>query len=209
MLYSPAGTPLNLPPPGPSPQTEALVNAELQKLDTLLHIRWLPIAAWNAAQQRYEGRYALCCFWPDIDKRRQWVRDGTHDPNEAYDSMGWFCDDIMNANSLPREPMAVMHKVLELLGSADNTRVPWAARMRSTIAHNAERKEQVRKRAAEIAGRAIEQLAGIKSFAGQQSHSSDPHDADYDGVRRELEQQLNAEFGADLAAMEANSDDRG
>jgi hypothetical protein len=132
--------------PTPNESVEARVNVELQThLDALLFIRWVPMAVWNAPAGRGEGRYALMCRWPSADLRWQWVQDGRHDPNEACDMLGWFCEDMSNANSVPVQPDAMLERVRILLGKCDNTRFPWAERMKQCVEHNAAQRAKLKK----------------------------------------------------------------
>jgi len=152
MLVDTDGRPLAASVRGGSPQrnelTEQRVNAELQQLDSLLHIRWMPFAVGIPGGRR-EGRYALCSYWPEIDPRRQGVRDGTQDPAEAFDIIGWFCEDLQDASTVPQDPESIMRKVLDLLHSCDNTRFPWRTRMAQVIEHNKKRQEKVKQEAVE------------------------------------------------------------
>ena len=192
-LFGPDGFELEAAPPGPNSLTEERVNAELQSLDTLLHIRWVENAYANEAEQRFEGRYALCCYWPKIDKRWEEVRSEGCDPAAAFDIMGWFCEDIHDASTVPRDPESIMNKMLELLHNADNERQPWAERMAGTAQHNKDLKRQKVIEAGEIAERAAKEVMGMKSFR-HGKHTNDPSRLDHaDGMRREIEQELGIE----------------
>ena len=122
---------------------EARINAELANLDGLLFVKWFQVPIRGSM----EGRYGLCCRWPSHDPRLQWVRDGTHDPAEAHDLLGWVCDDLQNAHTTPRDPEQIKAKAFELLGKCDNVKFPWAQRIRSTAEKNerltAKRTEEV------------------------------------------------------------------
>jgi hypothetical protein len=129
-----------------SEMMEERINAELRALDSLLHIRWMPFAVGIPGGRR-EGRYALCSYWPDVDPRRAQVRAGQYDPNDAFDIIGWFCEDLQDASSVPQDPESIMRKVLDLLHSCDNTRFPWRMRMAQCIEHNKRRQQKVKEEA--------------------------------------------------------------
>lgn len=132
--------------PTRSEATEERVNRELQALDTLLHIRWMPFAVGVPGGER-EGRYALCSYWPQIDPRREWVKKGEYSPEDAFDILGWFCEDLHDAESVPENPEAILRKVLELLHKCDNTRQPWRKRMAECIENNKRRFQKVKEAA--------------------------------------------------------------
>lgn len=188
-LFGPDGLPLRDVPPGPSEGLEQRVNDELQRLDTLLHIRWIEKAYFNQRHQRFEGRYALCCWWPKVDKRWQWVQQSKMSADEAFDIMGWFCEDIHNAESVPQKPLAMMDKVYELLSSADNTHRPWADRMAEITAANARHRRQMIDNITELAGKAAAEMHGIKSMRHGKK-TSDPLRLDWGGLDVEVEQEL-------------------
>ena len=189
-LFGPDGFALEAAPPGPNSLTEERVNRELQSLDSLLHIRWFECAYANEAEQRLEGRYALCCHWPRSDKRWEMVQSGEISPADTIDIMGWFCEDIHDAGSVPKDPEAVMHKMMELLHNADNERQPWAERMAGTAQHNKDQKKRAVKEAGELAEQAAREVCGIKSFR-HGKHTNDPSRLDHaEGMRREIAQEL-------------------
>lgn len=143
-LYGAHGLPLYVPPT-PNEFTERRVNAELQAhYDPLLSIRWYPTVFFNQRQKQWEGRYALVVRWPQIDKRWGTVPLGYEEP---YDILGWFCEDMQDANTTPADPVSIMGKVTELLGKCDNTRQPWMARMKATVEHNLRQHEKVKEEA--------------------------------------------------------------
>jgi hypothetical protein len=125
------------PAPGPSPELEATLRDTLEKLDALLGVRWVAHASFNQLQQRFEGRYALTCRWPKIDKRWEWVYDGKHPEQEACDIIGWLCEDMQDPNSVPTTPDGITDRVLTLMGTMDNDRYPWKERMMATTRKNA------------------------------------------------------------------------
>ena len=71
------------------------------------------------------------------------VQKGEYAPQDAFDIIGWFCDDMQDANSTPKEPASVLRKVLELLYKCDNTRFPWRKRMAEVIEKNKRRQEKI------------------------------------------------------------------
>ncbi len=131
--------------------TEERVNAELQAVDALLFLKWIDAIYWNPREKTWEGRYAIACWWPDADPRRQQVRENKLDPNAAFDILGWACEDMQDASSLPRDPASMLRRILDLLASCDNTRQPWKARMRQVIEHNARRRQQIKDEATDMA----------------------------------------------------------
>ena len=192
-LFGPDGFELKAPVPGPNPFTEERVNKELQSLDSLLHIRWVENVYANQTTQQMEGRYAMCCHWPKVDKRWEEVRSGGCDPAAAFDIMGWFCEDIHDANTVPQDPESIMHKMMELLHNADNERQPWAERMAGTAQHNKDLKKQKVKDAGDLAERAVKEVVGIKSLRYGKK-TNDPSRLDHaEGMRRELEEELGIE----------------
>ena len=126
-------------PPQPNQFTEDRINEELQKhYDPLLFINWISSAyhisgSYETNNLVFEGRYALCHRWPQIDPR--WGEMGFDYP-ESYDILGWFCADMQDASSVPEDPASIMQLVFELLGKCDNERFPWASRVRKTIENN-------------------------------------------------------------------------
>lgn len=150
MLVGVDGRPLVVRGGGPTRNefTESRVNAELQALDSLLHIKWMPNAVGVLGKPgEREGRYALCSRWPSIDPRQEWVRKGEYDPDSAFDILGWFCEDLQDAESVPAEPESILHKVLELLHRCDNTKFPWRKRMAEVIEHNKKRQAKMKEEA--------------------------------------------------------------
>lgn len=120
------------------------INEELGRLSELLHVRWMPMAAPRPGGGR-EGRYAFCSYWAESDGRRQWVRDGTYAPQDAFDILGWACEDIFQASSAPVPPEQCLSRITEMLYHCDNTRFPWRRRMTEVIEHNKRQREQVRR----------------------------------------------------------------
>lgn len=131
-------------PPTPNTFTEQRVNDELQTLDENLFIKWVPTAYWNEKFKKFEGRYALMCWWLSDDKRRDWVRTGSHAPEDAFDLIGWFCEDIHKAASVPQDPASMLTTLKNLLGHMDTTREPAKVRMMQAAAKNVERKQKIK-----------------------------------------------------------------
>lgn len=115
---------------------EQRVRSRLQQIDALLDLRWMPTAVVNTEHQKFEGRYALLVKWPIIDKRYELIRSGEIG-DFPYDILGWFTDNIQDANSPAVAPDMLEQRIQQLLASADNERSPWKDRMRATIAKNA------------------------------------------------------------------------
>lgn len=114
---------------------EQRVRAALQQLDSLLDVRWYPYAAYNPRTESYEGRSALVCRWPIGDKRYEMIRSGEIG-DDPYDILGYFTDDMQNADSPAVSVDAIESKVIDLLASADNQRVGWRDRMLKTVENN-------------------------------------------------------------------------
>jgi hypothetical protein len=137
MLYSPDGQPVrSIANFGieRDPAMEARINAELQALDSNIHIR-------------IEGRYALCFRWPQGEKRWQEVQQGRMDPNDAFDILGWFTEDMASGRSTPVNPEQFKAKAFELLHKIDNTRFPWKGRVERSMQKNDVRQQQLKEEA--------------------------------------------------------------
>jgi len=137
MILTKSGVPFAHVPPTPDSETEQRLRATLQQLDELLGVMWVPTVFWNERHKRFEGRYALTCRWPQIDKRWSEVFNGKVPESEALDIIGWLCEDMQDPQSIPTSSDGIIDRVLTLLGTMDNTRYPWKARMLGTIAKNA------------------------------------------------------------------------
>lgn|SRR5512135_619010 len=139
--------------PEPNEEVEQRVRAELQQIDSLLDIRWVPTAVFNPQHRDFEGRYALICNWPSADKRWEMYRTG--EIGEHFDALGWFCTDIHDPESVPVSPDSIGQKVIELLGKCDNTQHPWRDRLRQLVEKNTairnRNKQEVLDKAHEIA----------------------------------------------------------
>lgn len=126
------------------PEAEAEVREKLKSIDELLDIRYV----------EWAGRYSLVCKWPQIDPRWKMYQAG--EIGEPYDSLGWFCTDMQDPQSIPVSVDSIEQLVMERLASCDNTQSPWKDRMRQVIDKNAKvreaRKQAVADRAEDIAG---------------------------------------------------------
>jgi hypothetical protein len=131
-------------PPTPSAETERIVRDVLKGMDSLLDICWIPIVFHNRSKGRWEGRYALTCRWPQIDKRWTEVQSGKVPEQDAYDVLGWLCEDMQDPQSVPSTQEGIQNKVIGLLGAIDNTRYPWKSRMLGTIEKNKRRHETMK-----------------------------------------------------------------
>jgi hypothetical protein len=120
---------------------EEEIRRKLKELDSLLDIKWMPYAYWNQKGEDYEGRYALICQWPQVDKRWEMIRTG--EIGEPFDMLGWFCEDVHSADTVPVEPMQMMDLVIELLGKCDNTREGWKSRLQRAMEANRAREKEV------------------------------------------------------------------
>ena len=132
LIYQP-----NYIPPQPMPDVEERVRKELQAIDPLLDITWVDDVVPNPAHQLYEGRYALICRWPASDGRWQAVREDGY--TDAYDMLGWFCEDPANADSIPQDPYNMMALIYKLLQNADSEEAPWYERMSQVFGKNLDR----------------------------------------------------------------------
>lgn len=128
----------------------------MRRLDSLLDIRWVPVVVHNPRHNRFEGRYALICFWPQADKRWEWVQQGKHPEADAYDIIGWLCEDMQDAQSVPASDEGVTERVVALLGSMDNTRYPWKQRMQRMVEKNRRVPQQLKQEAMDMAHDAAE-----------------------------------------------------
>lgn len=125
--------------PGPEADAEQALRVMLKDFDSLLDIRWMPIAFYNAVKSRWEGRYALTCDWPTIDPRWAMVQSGEMDPKLAHDIVGWLCEEMSDSQSMPTTLAGMGERVMALLGTMDNTRYPWKQRMMATVEKNRKR----------------------------------------------------------------------
>lgn len=121
--------------PEPNEQVEQRVRAQLKAIDPLLDLRWFPNAFFNSQHNRMEGRYGLVVRWPQSDLRWPLFHNG--DIGEPVDLLGWFAEDMQNAESAAVDVDSIENRVLALLASADNERMPWRERMRKSAEHNA------------------------------------------------------------------------
>jgi len=121
--------------PEPQPEAEERVRAQLKSIDELLDVRWFPYAILNEKERSFEGRYGLVCQWPQGDKRWELYQNG--EIEDPVDMLGWFCEDIHNAESIPVSVDSIEQKVVELLGKCDATRIPHSTRLRQIVERNA------------------------------------------------------------------------
>ena len=138
-------------PPAPSADTEQRVRDVLRDMDTLLDVMWVPTVFWNKSKHRWEGRYALICRWPRSDGRWQEVQSGKVPEQDAYDIIGWLCEDMQDAQSVPQSSEGIANRVVELLGRIDNTRYPWKQRMLATVEKNRKRNQALKNEALDLA----------------------------------------------------------
>lgn len=129
--------------PEPSPELEAKVRPWLQEMDSLLDVRWFENIVPNARHNTFEGRYALVCRWPLMDKRYGMIQNGELG-NDPYDILGWYTEDMQDASSAAVTIDSFETKTLELLASADNTRVEWKERLKRSAEKNVERKRKLK-----------------------------------------------------------------
>ena len=139
--------------PEPNPALEAKVREQLQQIDSLLDIKWMPYGYFNKAENTFEGRYCLANHWPQGDERWQLYQSG--EIQEHWDMIGWFCIDISDPQSVPVDIDSIWSKVVELLGKCDNSRHHWRDRMKEMVEKNNKlrqnRKQLLIDQAAEVA----------------------------------------------------------
>lgn len=162
MILTAAGVPFASLPPAPSAETERTLRDVLRGMDELLDVMWHPRIFWNARQLRWEGRYALTCRWPRADARWSMVQSGEQPEDQAYDIIGWLCEDMQDPQSLPTSTDGIQDRVLQLLGAMDNTRYPWKGRMLSAIEKN-------RKRQADVKNEVLDLTHDVASYYRRQA----------------------------------------
>jgi hypothetical protein len=150
MLLNASGVPYVSLPPTPSAEQERQLRDVLRSMDPLLDVMWHPTIYWNASQLRWEGRYALTCRWPMADLRWRMVQSGEVPETDAYDIVGWLCTDMSDPQSVPISADGIADRVLQLLGSMDNTRYPWKQRMLATIEKNRKRQQTMKDEALDM-----------------------------------------------------------
>lgn len=147
MLYLPDGTEVGAKAPTIQADRQyevaETVRQKLKEIDGLLDLQYV----------EWAGRYCLISHWPSSDERWKMFESG--EIGAAYDSLGWFCEDMQDPQSLPVSVDSIENKVLELLASCDNTKHPWRDRMRQIVAKNAklrqDRKDKLAEQAADVA----------------------------------------------------------
>ncbi len=150
MLFNASGVPFAYVPPTPDSETEKRLRNTLQSLDELLDIMWVPVVFYNQRHQHWEGRYALTCRWPRADGRWKEVYEGRVPEVDAYDIVGWLCEDMQDPQSVPTGADGITDRVFSLLGSMDNTRYPWKDRMLKAIGKNAARQKSLKDEALDL-----------------------------------------------------------
>jgi hypothetical protein len=121
--------------PQPNPVIEEKVRAELKALDDLIDIRWFENIHYNERHKAFEGRYALVVRWPSGDPRYQMIQSGEIG-NDPYDIFGWFAKDVQDGGSEALDPDLMLNRAMEILNSADNTKVGWKQRLANAAAKN-------------------------------------------------------------------------
>lgn len=145
MLYGPNGQAVYSQVhsrPEPQPDAEERVRTMLKSIDSLLDVKWYHHAIWNEREKAMEGRYALVCRWPYGDKRWELYQSGQIE--DPVDMLGWFCEDIHDATSIPVDVDSIERKVVELLGKCDGERMSHTKRMRQIVEKNAKVRQQHR-----------------------------------------------------------------
>jgi hypothetical protein len=189
-LVDPSGAPVRGGKPQPNQLTEDRINAELaESFDPLLFIKWVDCAYFNPVTQEYEGRYALCCKWPQADKRWSWVKEGKYPPQDAHDILMWFCEDMHNAASLPKDPEAMRPLVFDALAKMDNTRYPWKDRLDKSARDNQKVVEDRKRKAADLVEEAMKSASGT-TVGPYGPKTTDPKRLDWSGLEREVAEEL-------------------
>ena len=117
--------------------SEETLREWLKSLDPLLDVIYLPWAE----------RYSLICNWPQADPR--WALFQSGEIGAHYDSLGWLCKDMGDADSVPLNLDECTNVVLERLASCDNTTRDWKIRLKDSIVHNRKVKDDRKKIALE------------------------------------------------------------
>lgn len=174
-ILSASGVPYVNMAPAPSAELERTLTATLAGMDPLLGVKWLPSVVWNARLQRMEGRYALTCRWPSLDSRWQMVQAGEIGETDAFDAIGWLCEDMQDPQSVPTSTDGIQDRVLALLGSMDNLRYPWKSRMIGTIEKNRQRHVAMKNEALDMthdeASYRYRQVKGVPQSVGADFNS--------------------------------------
>lgn len=163
MLYGPDGSRVRAvrSRPEPNADTERRVRETLKSMDSLLDIKWFPNAVFNQTHRDFEGRYALVCQWPVADPRWELFQRG--EIEDTVDMLGWFCEDIHDATSVPVSPDSIENKVLELLGKCDGERISHAKRMKQILEKNADKRRALRQ---DVANRAADVARDLHYISG-------------------------------------------
>ncbi len=121
-------------PPERQPKMEARVREALQRVDALLDVKWIFPCRYNAAQENAEGWYALIAYYGELDGRR-------HADAAGFDVLGWFCEDMQNPESTPRNPEEWLSHIRDFLTEFDGEHFVVRQRLRDIQAHNQEVRE--------------------------------------------------------------------
>jgi hypothetical protein len=101
------------------------VRLELKQIDGLLDVIEHPAFR----------RFALVARWPEAEPKWQLVQKGEMSADEAYDILGWFSEDMHDADTAPTD-VALDNRVLDILRKCDNSQKPWRDRLRSISERN-------------------------------------------------------------------------
>jgi len=143
MLYDPSGNALKPQQADRQDAQAEEIRLKLKSIDSLLDILYV----------EWAQRYSLICNWPQGDPR--WPMYQSGEIGACYDSLGWFCEDMSDPQSLPLSLDGIENLVLERLASVDNERRTWKTRMADTIEHN----KKVKKDRQRIALEQVEDVA--------------------------------------------------
>jgi len=152
--------------PERQPEAEQQVREKLQQIDSLLDVIWFQHAVYNRRYDDFEGRYALVCNWPIGDPKWQLYQSG--EMQTHHDVLGWFCEDIHDANSMPVSVDSIENKVIELLGKCDGRRMPHTKRMAEIVQKNAKLRKQRRESTLDQ----VEEMAGTMYDLASKHHET-------------------------------------
>lgn len=128
--------------PEPKPEVEERLRKRLKDYDSLLDIKWVENVVFNEQWQKFEGRYALVCYWDGNDPRRAMVKSG--EISSDYDILGWFGENPQDA-TIPSDPEKFWNRIMDVVASADNSRTPAKERLRAVGERNKRLREQKKK----------------------------------------------------------------
>jgi hypothetical protein len=135
---------------------EATVREWLKAMDSLLDVRWFEDLAM----------YGIVVEWPSNDPRRALIQTGEIG-NTPFDILMWAAEDPHNGNTMSLPIDEIENKILEVLASADNQRMPWKARLKQIAEKNVEVR---RKRKADFIENQVHDIASYDRNAALGIH---------------------------------------